>query len=251
MARLATTHRAVLPSSLLSAFALSMALFAASDMANAVSPSEAKHVNIRMQFVEIDRHEILDFSLDWDKPANADGMAFGLSSGDVPADTGLDKLLEALELEGKVDILAEPHLMSIGGEPASFMVGGEVPVSVPGNGSDAVEYKPFGMSVELVPTLGADDRIDVRVRPELTTINPDDTASDDIRLSSFTTHMAEATFDLASGQSIAIAGLFDREQSSNFADLPSLPVIDSLINSARFQRKETEFLILVTAYTAS
>lgn len=220
-------------------------------MADAASPSGSCQINIRLQFVEVDRHGTLDLGIDWDRSENGDGIAFGLLSDEVSADAGFDKFLEALEQEGKIDILAAPNLMSTEGEPASFLVGGEAPVSVPMNGSGEVEYKPFGISIEFLPTLLSDDRIGVRSRLEITSINPGDVASNDIRFSSFSTHMAEATFDLASGQSFAVSGLLDRGQSSDFAGLPYIPIIGSLINSERFQREETELIILVTAHSIS
>jgi pilus assembly protein CpaC len=168
---------------------------------------------------------------------------------------GMD-LLSTLKLNeqvGAVHTLAEPNLTALSGETASFLAGGEFPIpTASGLNGTSVEFKQYGVSLAFTPTVLANGRISMRVRPEVSELSD----AGAIQLNGFsikglTTRRAETTVELGSGQSFMIGGLL-RNSSGNSTDkapiLGSLPIIGALFRSNSFKRNETELVIVVTPY---
>jgi pilus assembly protein CpaC len=165
----------------------------------------------------------------------------------------VNAVIDALENEGLVTVLAEPNLTAVSGETASFLAGGEFPVPVPqGNGAVTIDFKKFGVGLAFTPTLLSDGRIVLKVRPEVSQLSNDGS----VRVSGFaipaiTTRRAETTVELGSGQSFAIAGLIQNDINHAVKRLPGLgdlPILGALFRSDAFQRDESELVILVTPY---
>jgi len=168
---------------------------------------------------------------------------------------GLDLLatLDLAENDGLVTTLAEPNLTAISGETASFLAGGEIPIPIAqGLGAVSVEFKQYGVSLSFTPTVLADGRISMRVRPEVSQL----TDAGSVRLNGYTipgisTRRAETTVELGSGQSFMIGGLMSNGQNSSLDKAPflgDLPVLGALFRSNGFKRNETELMIVVTPY---
>lgn len=168
---------------------------------------------------------------------------------------GLDLLgtLNLNETNGLVTTLAEPTLAALSGETASFLAGGEFPIPISQSlGAVTVEYKQYGVGLAFTPTVLADGRISMRVRPEVSQLS--DQGS--IRLNGFnvpalTTRRVETTVELGSGQSFMIAGLLNNSNSNSVNRAPwlgNLPIIGALFRSNSFQRNETELVVIVTPY---
>ena len=174
---------------------------------------------------------------------------------------GLDVtgVLNALERKGLSKTLAEPTLLALSGERASFLAGGEFPVPVvqsggggggAGGNAITVEFKPFGVSLAFTPTVLGNKVIHLVVEPEVSSIDP--TASITINglvVPGLQTRRASTTIELRDGESFAIAGLLRRDFSTTIRQLPilgSLPIIGALFRSSSFQKGETELLIVVT-----
>jgi pilus assembly protein CpaC len=168
---------------------------------------------------------------------------------------GLDLLssLDLAETDGLVTTLAEPNLTALSGETASFLAGGEFPIPISQTlGSIAIEYKQYGVGLAFTPVVLSDGRISMRVRPEVSELS--DAGS--VRLNDFvvpalTTRRAETTVELGSGQSFMIAGLLKNTNNNNVDKAPvlgDLPILGNLFRSTKFQRQETELVIVVTPY---
>jgi pilus assembly protein CpaC len=162
-------------------------------------------------------------------------------------------LIDALEQEGLVTVLAEPNLTALSGETATFLSGGEFPVPVPqGLQEITIEWKRFGVSVEFTPTVLDPNRLSIKVKPEVSELT--DTGSvviNGTQIPALAVRRAETTVELASGQSFAIAGLFQNNGSNQLQQLPwlgDLPVLGALFRSTRFQHSESELVIIVTPY---
>jgi pilus assembly protein CpaC len=165
----------------------------------------------------------------------------------------LNNLIDALDNHGLVTLLAEPNLTAISGQPASFLAGGEFPVPVPaGQGLVGIEWKKFGVSLNFVATVLAENRISLHVSPEVSELsNQGAIVIDSISVPSLTTRRAETTVELASGQSFVIGGLLQNNVSQNINKFPWLgdvPILGQLFRSEAFQRNESELVILVTPY---
>lgn len=184
------------------------------------------------------------------RPPGGAGAIFG---GYSDAGTNVNVLIEAMEQKNLVTVLAEPNLTAVSGEPASFLAGGEYPIPVPsGLNQVTIDYKQFGVSLQFVATILDNGRVSLNVRPEVSQLSDAGAISiNGIRVPALTTRRAETTVDLASGQSFAIAGLLQNNVSRDLRKLPGagdVPILGQLFRSKRFQRNESELVIIVTPY---
>ena len=172
-------------------------------------------------------------------------------------DTTIDAVLNAMETRGLAKTLAQPTLIALSGEKASFLAGGEFPVPVAqsntnGNGAGAitVEFKPFGVSLAFTPTVLGDNTINMVVEPEVSAIDPSSSLSvGGITIPGLRTRRASTTLELRDGESFAIAGLLSKDFETTVEQLPvlgSIPILGALFRSSSFKKGETELLIVVT-----
>jgi pilus assembly protein CpaC len=168
---------------------------------------------------------------------------------------GLD-VLSALDLGeriGQVTTLTRPNLTALSGETSSFLAGGEIPILVSqGLGAVSVEYKQYGVSLAYTPTVLADGRISLRVRPEVSALTTAGAVSlGGNSIPALTTRRAETTVELGSGESMVIGGLLQNTNDNNIEKTPGLgdvPVLGALFRSNDFQRGETELVIVITPH---
>ena len=163
------------------------------------------------------------------------------------------QFIDALQNDGLIKILAEPTLVTTSGQPANFLAGGEFPIPVPqGLGTVAIEYKTFGVALTFTPTVLSEDKISIKVEPEVSEL--DFTTGTQIASASvpgLNTRRASTVVELADGQSFAIAGILResvRETISRFPFLGDIPILGALFRSSSFQKSETELVILVTPH---
>lgn len=172
------------------------------------------------------------------------GKLFGL---DIAA------ALDLAENDGLVTTLANPNLTALSGETASFLAGGEVPIPISqALGTVSVEYKQYGVSLAFTPTVLADGRISLRVRPEVSQLSSAGSVTlQGFNIPGFSTRRAETTVELGSGQAFMIGGLLSNNQNNAVDKAPflgDLPILGSLFRSNKFQRRESELVIIVTPY---
>ena len=183
--------------------------------------------------------------------------SFGIVTGLIRAfGTNFDVAFDALERKGAITTLAEPTLVALSGETASFLAGGEFPVptsqgSGTGNSTSiSVEWKPFGVSLAFTPTVLADGVINLVVAPEVSSIDPSASiVVNNLTIPGVQTRRAKTVIELRDGESFALAGLLRRDFQDTVRQLPllgSLPIIGALFRSTGFQREETELVIIVT-----
>ena len=167
---------------------------------------------------------------------------------------GMDILstIDLAENDGLAHTLAEPNLTALSGETASFLAGGEIPIPVPQyQGTTTIEYKQYGVSLAFTPTVLADGRISMRVRPEVSTLTDSTVNINGYTIPGFNTRRAETTVELGSGQSFMIGGLLNNTNTGSLDKAPflgDLPIIGALFRSQSFKRQETELVIVVTPY---
>jgi pilus assembly protein CpaC len=170
----------------------------------------------------------------------------------------IEGIINGLESKGLAKTLAQPTLLALSGEKASFLAGGEFPVPVAqsnsgsGTGSQAitVEFKPFGVSLGFTPTVLGDKTINLIVEPEVSAIDPSASFSvGNITVPGLRTRRASTTLELRDGESFAIAGLISKDFQTTVDQVPllgSIPILGALFRSTNFKKGETELLIVVT-----
>jgi len=182
-------------------------------------------------------------------PDSNGAFLFGFNAGGI--EVGI--LLEALETKGVVRTLAEPNLTALSGQAATFLAGGEYPIPVAGTDNTiTIEFKPFGVELEFVPTVVDQDIINIEMLAAVSAIDPTNSfISGGLEIAAFTRRETSTTVEMRDGESFAIAGLLQ----DNFSDLSGqvpwigdVPVLGSLFRSANYQRNQTELVIIVTPH---
>ena len=175
---------------------------------------------------------------------------------DVPLSIGFPRAQMQLFIRAMADnsllrVLAEPNLVAISGETASFLAGGEFPVPVPqGNQTISVQFREFGVRLTFTPEVKGLGLIRLRVEPEVSQLDFSTTVQiGGIVVPGLSTRSASTTVELASGQTIAIAGLLSEEIrgfSTRVPGLGDIPVLGALFRSVEYKRSNSELVIFVT-----
>jgi Flp pilus assembly secretin CpaC len=236
-------------------------------------------VQLRVKIAEVRRDALKRVGVDWRNINNVAlfgttgqlGVAVNTvtaiggvnSSGAVAyrASSGtLDALVDFLATQNQATILAEPNLIAMSGETASFLAGGEIPLITPQSGANnntiLITYKQVGVSLAFTPTI-IGDRINLKVAPEVSqlssigSISVPLTATAVVTIPGIQTRKASTTIELGSGQSFAIAGLLQASSQHDITKLPwlgDIPVLGSLFKSDAYQRSESELVIIITPF---
>ena len=175
--------------------------------------------------------------------------------GGVGEFLGLDiaGALDLGEQRGLVTTLSQPNLTALSGETAEFLAGGEFPIPLSqGLGTTTVEYKRFGVSLAYTPTVLANGRIALRVRPEVSELSSQGAVTlNGFQIPALTIRRAETSVELGSGESIMIAGLLSNNAQNTIDQAPGvgdIPILGNLFRSTDFRRGETELVIVITPY---
>lgn len=242
------------------------------------SPADRQQIVIAVKFAEVRRDFLRNlgvsglyrdqrtrvgtgtFNTDnvFDKSTGTITLPSTVGFGTVLTDFGTNKLLALLEAEqqrGTARILAEPTVMAANNDSASFLAGGEIPIPVAQNTAGGVPtvtiiWREFGIRLNFVGEIVSDSLIKLRIRPEVSSLD----FTNGIELSGFRvpalrTRRVESTLDVRRDQSLIISGLMDDERQEVKTGVPLLsdiPIIGSLFSSTRWQRNETELLVVVT-----
>ena len=247
--------------------------YAPGAVTNLLSLSASQQVLLEVKFAEVQRSALVNLGLNSFNGAAAnngitaptvDGtttaaQAFGTVGG-LLTDSKTYFLrgeIGALEQSGMVRTLAEPNLVALSGETATFLAGGEFPIPVvqPSSGnvlSTTIQYKDFGVGLSFTPTVIAADTIDLVLKSEVSAL--DSTVSvttSGINVPGLKVRRATTTVELRNGQSFAIAGLIQDDFNDTLKALPgvgSIPIIGALLRSTSYQRNQTELVVFITVH---
>jgi pilus assembly protein CpaC len=217
-----------------------------------------------VRFAEVARDDLLQHGVNWNALFRNGSFTFGIAQGSglLPVSPGtgassqadrVEAVIEALQGKGVLKVLAEPNITAISGKTASFLAGGEIPVPVPvGRDIVGIEYKAYGVSLSVTPTVLPGDRIALDVRPEVSSLSPaSGVRVGGVDIPAFLVRRVDTRVEMGSGQTFAIAGLFEQRSSDALRKLPLLgdvPILGHLFRSRRFQRNQTELVVLITPY---
>jgi pilus assembly protein CpaC len=256
------------------------------DIINSVSVMSPQQVLLEVRFIEISRTAGRELGVQWnrfggssitnignrvnagDLPVSASSIATetaaGLISGSSPfgflvgrivaSGVSTDVLINALEQKGVARSLAEPNLVALSGDTASFLAGGEYPIPVSGSfGQVSVDYKKYGVGLAFTPTVLSHGLINMKIEPEVSQIDTTHTVavSNGISVPALIVRRASTTVELRDGQSFVIGGLLQSDNKNQLEQLPwlgSVPVLGALFSSKSFQKNETDLAIIVTPH---
>jgi pilus assembly protein CpaC len=183
--------------------------------------------------------------------AVSSAMNLVLGFGRAFSGRGINAQLGILESNGLARVLAKPTLLAHTGQSASFLAGGEIPIPVPSrDGNVAIQYKEFGVKLQLTPTILSDDRIALKVAPEASDLDfSGGVTISGVSVPAVRMRRADTMVELADGESFIIGGLVSRTTSSSVNKIPllgDLPVLGSFFKNLNYSQEESELLILVT-----
>lgn len=238
--------------------------FAPDKVTNGMAVKDSHQVMLEVRFVEASRDAAKELGIGI-LTQKAGEFAFqsagGIISGLAPALGGqitgshngvaLDARIDALEEDGVIRTLAEPNLVAMSGETASFLAGGEFPIPVPGTlGNVTIEYREFGIGLSFTPTVLDDSIINLKVAPEVSQLDTTNSVRiAGVEVPSLRVRRADTTVELRNDQSFAIAGLLQNTTNNSKSQTPWLgdvPILGALFRSSRYQKSETELMIIVT-----
>jgi pilus assembly protein CpaC len=248
------------------------------EIINAVSVMSPQQVMLEVRFIEISRTAGRELGVQWNRfggnsianigsgqsasslPSVTDTAAgvisgaspFGFAIGRIVASgVTTDVMINALEQKGIARSLAEPNLVALSGDTASFLAGGEYPIPVSGSlGQVTVTYKKYGVGLAFTPTVLSRGLINIKIEPEVSQIDTTHTVSaNGISVPALIVRRASTTVELRDGQSFVIGGLLQNNSQNQIEQLPwvgSVPVLGALFSSKSYQRNETDLAIIVT-----
>ncbi len=236
----------------------------------------SQQVNLRVRIAEVNRSVMRNIGVNWSAlgnigtigkfpvfpalmlNANSD-LTLPIPNVRNPLNLGgnFNGVIDALAQDNLAHVLAEPNLTAMSGETASFLVGGEFPIPVAQqNNQVTIEFKQYGVSLAFIPTVESGERINMKVRPEVSALSTQGAVqigagNSTIQIPALTVRRAETTVELANGESFAIAGLLQDNTALTGNALPGIgevPVLGALFRSDGFQHNVTELVIVVTPY---
>ena len=254
---------------------------------NSVSVMQPQQVMLEVRFIEISRTAGRELGFQWNRfggssttnignrvsadklpisqaAGAAAGAAAGVLSGAAPfgfmiarmvaGGVSTDMLINALEEKGVARSLAEPNLVALSGDTASFLAGGEFPIPISGSlGQVTVDYKKYGVGLAFTPTVLGGGVINMKIEPEVSSIDTTHSVavSNTVSVPALTVRRASTTVELRDGQSFVIGGLLQTNNQNQIEQLPwlgSVPVLGALFSSKSYQKNETDLAIIVTPH---
>ncbi|MEJ7810131.1 MAG: pilus assembly protein N-terminal domain-containing protein [Gemmatimonadaceae bacterium] len=242
------------------------------------SPSERQQILVGIKFAEVRRDALREIGIAGvfrhrgtrigtglfrsDNVFNSDGSIAIPSEGgflSVLTDLDTDKFLAFLDLQeqrGRSRTLAEPNVMAANRDTATFLAGGELPIPVAQAGGDGagaritIQYKEFGVRLRFMGEIINDSLVKLSLSPEVSSLDFGNAITlSGFRIPAFRTRRVSTTVDVRRNESLIISGMFNEEQERVKTGIPglmNLPIIGQLFSSTRWQRNESELLVVVT-----
>ena len=211
------------------------------------TPSRLRQVEMEVRIAEVDKSYIQDLGI-----GEVDGT---ISFGIIEQMNLMSTKLIALTEEGRAKLLAKPNLVALNGHEATFLVGGEVPILVKEEGSISVDWKEYGVRLSIKPTIikGKEDGDEYILSTVCTEVSTLDWANsvkiEGQAMPAIRTRSVDTTLQLATGETLILAGLIQNQESQNINKIPilgDLPILGLLFKSVEFTTNQTELVIFIT-----
>jgi pilus assembly protein CpaC len=245
------------------------------EVINNIQVGGVQTVVLEVKIMEVSRTKLRQLGFDWsgstasgdaavissvsgliDAAATAGGVATGLGGDTVRFGvlSGTNQFfgyLQALRQNNLIKVLAEPTLTTVSGRPASFNVGGEFPILIPGGlGTTTVDFKEFGTRVDFVPLVQGNGKLRLEVRPSVSEIDSARSVTiNDITVPGLRTRWVDTAVEMETGQTLALAGLIQERVEAENVGLPwlsDMPWAGAMFRRVKHERNEIELLVIVT-----
>lgn len=237
----------------------------ADKVVNLLEITRPVQVRIEARVVEINREAAKSVGIKWsgDSIGTAGNFSFGQSAvnslapkafGNLGTYSPVNAQLDVLVKKGLAKILSQPNMITLSGDKANIMVGGQIPVPVGlSDGRISIEWKDYGIKLDIAPEVNADKLIQSKIKAEVSTLDWTDEHKIELglgmKIPPVKVRKAETAIALSSGQTMAIGGLISSEVTKDVYKVPLLgdiPIVGNLFKSTSFSRGETEVIIFIT-----
>ncbi|WP_080765266.1 type II and III secretion system protein family protein [Vibrio owensii] len=211
---------------------------------NNLEVNVTKQVNVKLSIAEVSKNFLEEVGFGYSTAGASNGV-FVNNLMDFTADNILN-VINAVGNDTIGQVLAEPNLSVVSGESASFLVGGELPLETTSDNGTNIEYKEFGVRLDMTAKVKRDDKITLTLMPEVSSL---DSQYGDSDLPVIRTRRARTTIELADGQSFVLGGLLNSEDRESLQKLPfigDIPVLGALFRNSTTERNQTELVIVAT-----
>ncbi|MDD1781731.1 pilus assembly protein N-terminal domain-containing protein [Enterovibrio sp. ZSDZ35] len=220
-------------------------------LVNNLEVAITKQVNVKLTIAEVNSSLVNELGIQWGtvfENSFNNGQFFRAITGLNGSATNVATYLSAINDDRIGQVLSEPNLSVISGETASFLVGGEVPISYLTDDGYVIEYKTFGIGLELAAKVQRDDKIMLTLFPSVSSVDEQfgDTALD---VPAFRVRRAQTTIELGDGDSFVLAGLLSTEDQESLSKIPfiaDVPILGALFRHSSTIRRKTELVIVAT-----
>ncbi|WP_431810118.1 type II and III secretion system protein family protein [Jejubacter sp. L23] len=203
-------------------------------------------VNVKLSIVEVTREFTDNIGVDWNTVGETASGMFRLVKFDA---NSITSLIHAISNDSVARVLAEPNLSVLSGETAEFLVGGEVPVVTTSNNGTSVDYKEYGIKLNIGAKVNNNKKIRVILGQEVSNLDSTYTTVAGSSIPALQTRRARTTVELADGESFLLGGLISKTEQEQLAKIPfvgDIPILGALFRNASTERKNKELVVIAT-----
>ena len=248
--------------------------YAPEAVTNLLTLGGSQQVLLQVRFAEVQRNALKNLGANFiGRLTPAEGSVELNTGQGIPANTfgavlamfgdsryAINSAIDALERRGALRTLAEPNLVALSGDTASFLAGGQIPIpvvqSISGTASGVpvttIQYKDFGVGLSFTPTVIAKETVNLEVNSEVSALDPSVAIeTSGISVPGLKVRRAKTTIEVKDGQSFSIAGLLQddfQDGVTGFPFLSRLPILGALFRSSSYQHQQTELVVLITVH---
>lgn len=165
--------------------------------------------------------------------------------------SNINASLQALVTEGKARILSRPSITTMSGQKANILIGGRIPIPTSaGDGQIAIDWREYGIKLNIEPVVDAENKITSKVHAEVSTLDYGHSVTEnDFSIPAIASREADAVINVRSGMTMAIGGLLNSQDGKTVTKIPLLgdiPIIGQFFRHTQKTRDNRELLILIT-----
>ncbi|CAM0997203.1 Pilus formation protein N-terminal domain-containing protein [Rhodanobacter sp. Root179] len=252
--------------------AAGIAVGAKGDVVDTSTIASGGVVQVDVKVVEFDKTTLNQFGLNFSNLNSSGGFTITNPSGNSDSSSGSalssafglvtkgrwfgrswNASLDLLKSDGLARVLAEPTLVALSGQSASFLAGGELPIPEPqGLGATTIVFKSFGIGLTVTPTVLSPGRIALKVAPEASELDyANAVVFNGVSVPAISTRRADTTVELGDGETFVIGGLVSQQVMSKVNKIPLLgdiPILGAFFRDVSYSRQDKELVIIVTPH---
>jgi pilus assembly protein CpaC len=216
-----------------------------SKVINKIRLAQANQVNVKLTIAEVTKDFTENVGVDWSTVGDAVGsfQFFRFNA------KGISTLVHAINDDAIARVLAEPNLSVLSGESASFLVGGEIPIVSTTENSRTINYKEFGIKLNIGAKVNEKKRIRININEEVSSIGKAFNVEGGDSYPSLRMRKAATTLELGDGESFILGGLISNTERESLKKIPfigDVPILGAFFRNAQTEQSQTELVVIAT-----